>query len=106
MIDNCEHVIDPAAEVIDDLLAAAPEVRVISTTREPLDFPGERVLIVPSLDIEGPGSPGVQLFSQRALAADDQLDLTDADLDTIVEIADGSTGCRSPSSWPLRRCER
>ncbi len=92
VVDNCEHVIDRIAQVIDDLLAAAPEVRVLATSREPLQLPGERVLNVPSLDIEGPDSPGVQLFSQRALAADDQLSLTDADLATIVKIAERLDG--------------
>ena len=36
VVDNCEHVVEGAAEVIDDLLSAAPDLRVLATSREPL----------------------------------------------------------------------
>ena len=43
VMDNCEHVLDAAAEVAEDLLASAPGVRMLATSREPLRLPGEKV---------------------------------------------------------------
>jgi len=45
VLDNCEHVIDAAAEVAEALLYATTAVRVIATRREPLRCQGERVSV-------------------------------------------------------------
>ena len=41
MLDNCEHLIDAAAHLAETVLAAAPKVRVLATSREPLGLAGE-----------------------------------------------------------------
>ena len=79
VLDNCEHVVVAAAALVDAVLRSAPGVRVIVTSREPLQVPGEHILSVPPLALPPPGggpSPAqlrqneaVMLFSERALAA-------------------------------------
>src|SRR5687768_7492350 len=50
VVDNCEHVVDASASLIEALLRHHPTVTVIATSREPLGIPGEVVYRVPSLD--------------------------------------------------------
>ncbi len=76
VLDNCEHVAEPAAELAGRLLAEAPGLRILATSREPLGVPGERLQIVPPLDLPGRTDPGdlrrsgaVRLFVARASAA-------------------------------------
>jgi predicted ATPase/DNA-binding CsgD family transcriptional regulator/class 3 adenylate cyclase len=61
-LDNCEHLLDAAAEVAEALLVSCPEVSVLTTSREPLGVPGETVWRVPSL-VE---AEAVSLFTERA----------------------------------------
>ena len=49
ILDNCEHVLDAVAELVDQLLSAAPGVRVLATSREPLALTGETLCPVASL---------------------------------------------------------
>jgi predicted ATPase len=49
VVDNCEHLLEAAAQVVSDLITAAPGVRVIATSREPLSVNGEHLLPVPPL---------------------------------------------------------
>jgi predicted ATPase/DNA-binding SARP family transcriptional activator len=51
VLDNCEHVIDAAARMAEAVLRAAPNARVVATSREPLRAPGEYVYRVPSLEV-------------------------------------------------------
>ncbi|TDC74418.1 BTAD domain-containing putative transcriptional regulator, partial [Actinomadura sp. 7K507] len=79
VLDNCEHVIDAVAALSERLLRAAPEVRVLATSQEPLGLAGESVWPVPPL--QSPQSPAdtgpaalrrfgaVRLFEARAAAA-------------------------------------
>ena len=46
VLDNCEHLLSAVAAVVDELLRAAPQVRVLVTSREPLQVSGEYVLPV------------------------------------------------------------
>ncbi|MES9605036.1 BTAD domain-containing putative transcriptional regulator [Actinomadura sp. NPDC000929] len=74
VLDNCEHVVEQAAELADRLLRGVPGVRVLATSREPLGLPGEVVWAVPPLDVPGRGddpaaSSAVRLFAERARAA-------------------------------------
>jgi predicted ATPase/class 3 adenylate cyclase len=69
VVDNCEHVIDGAAEAIDLLLNRAAGVRMLATSREALRVRGEQCVPVPSLDVDGPESDGVRLLAERAVAA-------------------------------------
>jgi predicted ATPase len=79
VLDNCEHVIDAAAALVDRLLGAAPRVRVLATSREPLDVAGESVWRVPSLSLDGDDGAcdAVALFAERATQAQPGFSLTD-----------------------------
>ncbi|HEY1412503.1 MAG TPA: winged helix-turn-helix domain-containing protein [Rhodopila sp.] len=77
VLDNCEHVIDAAAQMAEALLHANPAARVIATSREPLRAEGEWVYMVPPLDVPGDARPegddplrysAVRLFVERARA--------------------------------------
>ncbi|WBQ07835.1 BTAD domain-containing putative transcriptional regulator [Kribbella sp. CA-293567] len=78
VLDNCEHVVEAAAALADELLAAAPGLRVLATSREPLGLTGEAVWSVPPLEVpevaaalpDLQASSAVQLFVARAAAAD------------------------------------
>jgi predicted ATPase/DNA-binding CsgD family transcriptional regulator len=61
-LDNCEQVLDGAAEVAEALLRSCPEVTVLTTSREPLGVPGEAVWRVPSLAED----EALALFVERA----------------------------------------
>ncbi|GGV16163.1 SARP family transcriptional regulator [Actinomadura cremea] len=65
VLDNCEHVVEPVAEVAALLLREAPGLRILATTREPLGIAGERLQAVPPL---APGD-AARLFRARAAAA-------------------------------------
>ncbi|MEU7294637.1 BTAD domain-containing putative transcriptional regulator [Streptomyces exfoliatus] len=64
VLDNCEHVIEPAAELTASLLRAAPELRVLATSRESLRLPGEAVYAVAPLE----PADAARLFTERAAA--------------------------------------
>jgi predicted ATPase/DNA-binding CsgD family transcriptional regulator len=78
VLDNCEHVAPGCAVLVGKLLAQAPGLRVLATSRQPLDCDGERLLVVAPLpvpDLSGPPIdddlgqyPSVQLFAHRARA--------------------------------------
>src|SRR5437588_4789090 len=51
VMDNCEHLLEAAAELVSEVLAHAPGVRVIATSREPLSVQGEHVVPVPPLEL-------------------------------------------------------
>jgi predicted ATPase/DNA-binding SARP family transcriptional activator len=65
VLDNCEHVVDDAAALVDVLLRACPALRVLATSREVLGVPGETVWPVAPLAL----SDAVDLFTARATAA-------------------------------------
>ena len=67
VIDNCEHVLAAAADLIEAILAQSATVRVVATSREGLGVAQEQVWPVPSLDIgAGIDSAAVSLFVERA----------------------------------------
>ncbi|WP_409234919.1 AfsR/SARP family transcriptional regulator [Streptomyces sp. PA5.6] len=65
VLDNCEQVVDEAAALADALLRAAPGLRILATSQEPLGLTGETVFLVEPL----PAADAVQLFAARAAAA-------------------------------------
>lgn len=70
VLDNCEQVVDGAARWAADLLAAAPALRILATSRSPLAIAAESVLALEPLQTEAEEhAPAVQLFLQRARAA-------------------------------------
>ncbi|MGN9840746.1 BTAD domain-containing putative transcriptional regulator [Nonomuraea sp. H19] len=62
VLDNCEHLVTQAAELVAALLRAAPGLRVLATSQEPLGVTGEHVRVVPPL----PEPEAVRLFTARA----------------------------------------
>ena len=74
VLDNCEHVIGAAAELCGGLLAAADDVQIVATSREPLRVAGEAVYRLAPLTLPGPderagGAEAVVLFADRARRA-------------------------------------
>ncbi|MEV0317918.1 BTAD domain-containing putative transcriptional regulator [Streptomyces sp. NPDC050658] len=65
ILDNCEHVIDAAAHLAEQLLAHCPGLTVLATSREPLGVPGELLRPVEPL----PGPIALRLFADRGAAA-------------------------------------
>lgn len=65
VLDNCEHVVDAVADFVGILLAEAPGLRVLTTSREPLGLAGEHLLEVNPLEPEA----AARLFRERAAAA-------------------------------------
>ncbi|HEX8509030.1 MAG TPA: LuxR C-terminal-related transcriptional regulator, partial [Propionibacteriaceae bacterium] len=105
VLDNCEHVLDASAQLVNDVLRAAPNVRVITTTREPLQVQGEHVVPVPPLALppaDG-GEPltqlrqneAVLLFTERAAAASGTFELTGSNHVAVVQL------CRRLDGLPL-----
>lgn len=68
VLDNCEHLVEPVAVLTTDLLAAAPALRVLTTSRTPLAIAGEVVAPLGPLPVEADGA-AVRLFTERARAA-------------------------------------
>jgi predicted ATPase/DNA-binding winged helix-turn-helix (wHTH) protein len=93
VIDNCEHLLAAAADLIGALLAGAPHVRVLATSREPLRLPGEVVVRLPPLAVPGPTAHGralefgaVELFVNRAHEGDSRFALTEANVGQVIEL--------------------
>jgi predicted ATPase len=76
VLDNCEHVLDAVAALAGRVLADAPGVRILATSREPLGLTGETLFPVPSLTLPPENAdvsqvarnPAVRLFADRAAA--------------------------------------
>jgi predicted ATPase/class 3 adenylate cyclase len=104
VLDNFEQVLD-AAPLVGDLLAAAPSLRIIATSRAPLHLAAEQVFPVASLTVPGESDasdlaelesvPSVQLFVDRARRAQPSFRLTTDNLASIVDI------CRRLDGLPL-----
>jgi predicted ATPase len=97
VFDNCEHVRDAIADLIEAILARSATVRILGTSREGLGVADEQVWLVPSLDVgAGVKSAAVDLFVERArgVAAGFSLDNA-AEADAVVEI------CRRLDGIPL-----
>ena len=105
VVDNCEHLLGAAAELVSEVLTHAPGVRVITTSREPLSVQGEHVVPVPPLELPTAqaGEPlarrrqneAVMLFVERADAASGAFELTAANQATVADI------CRRLDGLPL-----
>jgi predicted ATPase/class 3 adenylate cyclase len=82
IIDNCEHLVDPAADIIEKILRGCPNIRVLATSREALKIAGETVHRVASLHEDA----AVALFAERATSASDSFQLTDDNRATVGKI--------------------
>jgi predicted ATPase/DNA-binding winged helix-turn-helix (wHTH) protein len=105
VLDNCEHLVQTAATVAEAVLAFAPHVHILATSREPLRATGERVIRLASLELpptsvqltaqQASAFAAVQLFTQRTTANFAGFTLTDDDVSHVVEI------CRRLDGIPL-----
>ncbi|MEP9363036.1 BTAD domain-containing putative transcriptional regulator [Nocardioides sp. CN2-186] len=76
LVDNCEHVVDAVAALVDDILGRCPDITVIATSREALAIPDEVQVTVGPLEIPPEDTsagdvlayPAAQLFAERARA--------------------------------------
>ena len=105
ILDNCEGLADPVATLAARLLEAAPGLRILATSQEPLRVPGELLQVVEPLALPDPAadtdlvalrrSAAVQLFENRAAAAAPAFVL---DRDNAADVA---AICRSLDGIPL-----
>ncbi|MDQ7909290.1 BTAD domain-containing putative transcriptional regulator [Phytohabitans sp. ZYX-F-186] len=93
VLDNCEHVVAETARLAARILAAAPGVRVLATSREPLGITGEALCPVfglavpPAAAPEGTGTyPAVRLFVERAGDAVPGFALDDSNVDDVLRV--------------------
>ena len=86
LLDSCEHVLEPIAELVDRLLVNCPKVSIIATGRERLRVSGEQVYVVPTLPTSDDDGPAVQLFVDRARSVIHDFDPDAAERATIAEI--------------------
>jgi predicted ATPase/DNA-binding SARP family transcriptional activator len=103
VLDNFEQVLDAATEVAA-LLSAAPALSVLVTSRAPLHIGAEHVYAVPPLTVPAPGDDtagsiervgAVRLYAERARAAYESFELTDANAGAVARI------CRALDGLPL-----
>jgi predicted ATPase/transcriptional regulator with XRE-family HTH domain len=104
LLDNFEHLLEAAA-VIADLLASAPHLKVLVTSRAVLQVYGEREFAVPPLALSAreqivaldqlPQYPAVQLFMERAQAVKSDFTITEGNAPLVAEI------CRRLDGLPL-----
>ena len=105
IVDNCEHLLPAAAQLISEMLRAAPGLRVLATSREPLAVAGEQVVPIPPLPLPGAHAPeplaqlrlneSVILFSERAAAATGRFELTESNAAVVADL------CRRLDGLPL-----
>ena len=107
VVDNCEHLLAAAAQLVTEVIRAAPGVRVIATSREPLSVSGEHVVPVPPLELPATvaaepeplsrlrQNEAVLLFTERAAAASGNFELTASNQAAVVDL------CRRLDGLPL-----
>ena len=96
VLDNCEHVLSASAELVQTLLQACPQLRVLATSQEALGIAGEAVYRVPSLTMPDPGHlppleqltefESIRLFVERAAASRPGFRLTPANAAGVAKI--------------------
>ena len=103
VLDNCEHLLDGCAELVGRLLSACPDVKVLATTREAMNIPGEvlwkvRPLTIPDEDCALDGlqsSEAVVLFTDRTRAVEPDFEITTQNAGAVTQI------CRRLDGMPL-----
>lgn len=104
ILDNCEHLVEACAQMTDHFLHHAPNMKIIASSREALGIGGETVYRVPSLSLPNQaeasrealaGIASIQLFVERARAANPKFDLTEKNASSVAQI------CRRLDGIPL-----
>jgi predicted ATPase/DNA-binding SARP family transcriptional activator len=92
VLDNCEHLLEAAADLVSDALSAGEGVSVLVTSRTRLGVPQEQVFPLPPLQLPGAAqealtqSPAVALFLERAAAVAPELDPDAASLAVVADL--------------------
>jgi non-specific serine/threonine protein kinase len=96
VLDNCEHLLDATADLVQRLLASCQHLRILATSREPLHIPGEVSWRVPTLAVPDPerplrveelaDAPAVRLFVDRAAAVQPTFSLTPGNARAVASI--------------------
>ncbi len=99
ILDNCEHVVDAAASLVDALLSGCPDVHLLVTSREPLRLPDETVMTIhpmdtPSSEMVNLDAPPdvIELFVQKAKLADPAFELTNETVGAVTSICERLDG--------------
>lgn len=105
LLDNCEHLADACAYLIEPLLCACPDLRILATSREAFGIAGEAVFHVPSLAVPDANRPmpietlvqceAVRLFVERATAIMPDFIVADDNAPALVDV------CRHLDGIPL-----
>ncbi|WP_219471686.1 ATP-binding protein [Nonomuraea rhizosphaerae] len=102
IIDTCEHLVQGCAELVEELLERAPNLKVLATSRQSLHLPYEHVVPVPPLQVPGDDpaeslftNESVQLFAARAGAVMPDFVLDEQNIGAVAEL------CRRLDGIPL-----
>lgn len=105
VLDNCEHLIEACAAACRELLVRCARLRIVATSRQPLELPGETIYQVPSLEAGAPGQAlpveavstidAVRLFLDRAAASSRDFHLSPDNANTVIRI------CQTLEGIPL-----
>ncbi len=82
VLDNCEHLVEASAQVVDQLFHECPHLKIIASSREALGVNGETIYRVPSLKDD----EATRLFVERAAKAEPRFRLTDENASSIAQI--------------------
>jgi predicted ATPase/class 3 adenylate cyclase len=96
VVDNCEHLIEEASRVVEEILRECVQVRILATSREFLGIEGEHAFRLPSLEFPAAGSEvsaesardfsAIALFAERAASANPEFALTDKNAGIVGDI--------------------
>jgi predicted ATPase/DNA-binding NarL/FixJ family response regulator len=96
MLDSCEHLIGPCADIAERFLRACPKLRILATSREPLRIAGESTWTVPALPVPDPRRlppaerladyEGVRLFVERAGSVLPDFTVTERNAPSIADV--------------------
>jgi predicted ATPase/class 3 adenylate cyclase len=105
VLDNCEHLLSACAQLVESLLHACPQLRVLASSREGLGIGGEQTYPVPSLSLPDPQRlpaldelqeyEAVRLFAERAGLSQPRFAVTAANAPSVVQV------CRRLDGIPL-----
>ncbi|MCG5212369.1 LuxR C-terminal-related transcriptional regulator [Streptosporangium soli] len=96
VLDTCEHLVEACSRLVRTLLAAAPGLRVLATSRQPLGAPGEHSLMIRPMAVPTKqdrdsvaalaGCESVALFLDRVATVDPEFELTERNADSVAEL--------------------
>jgi predicted ATPase/DNA-binding winged helix-turn-helix (wHTH) protein len=105
VLDNCEHIVQRAAEIAETLLSLIPSLKILATSREPLYARGEQVYRLAALGVPAEnavldakaalGYSAIELFVERARSCTESLAFGDDDVTPVIQI------CRQLDGLPL-----